>query len=701
MPKNSQANSQPIYYSEEYRNSLGRLIDLTKAQESRLKKKLKREVLEWIDDASGLHERLQRWNDLVDNVVEETDYPFEGASNVHIQVIAIYMKVYHSVLRRSILGAENIWNAQSDDESLADFIPQVEENLNYKARNVWNISEAISDVIWTTCRDTLGVMQIPYVEQYEENVSDFVLVSNDQEFLQEFPPDDPGIDKQEWESWRQRVGTEATDENPVEIPITYDKVIYRGPKGEVIDLADFVIFPATAKSIEREFARGHGHRFYMRRGEIKRKLNDGIWFKDATERLLSKNRSGSEVSGYMKSKDQTEGLNRSGRSDDYEFFSLVYYCDLENDGVEKKYLLIYSREAEEIVSFIAYPYRMDFYVIFRIGKKPNRLPGFGVPESLDGTNEAIDTIFNQRINSRKISEIPTFKAKLEEGSDFDPESMNSTWKPGRIFWMKNPEAFQQFIVQPTDLRGSMEEQRILMTISSLDMGVEPFSFSGNAMDGDKDAPGNKTAMLINQSNLRMDDPLEELRTSIGKVGDVCVSHEYQFGPAQVQYVSRLEGNDWKSQSFSKRVLRSGIKMKMGGINVIMNPDYEFKKWYSYYQALTPDPMIGQRAKSRWELLMRAMRAGRVDGREKILPTLQELDQERIEVQKRAILRMAQQKAAQDQQNVDLKKEQLKRIIKSKIGQNDLAIRAHKQKESMVKDLVVAGAGNGNWNAAAR
>lgn len=665
--------STPIYLSEEYRNSLGRLLDLTDDQMEKLRKRVKKDYDEWKSNTSELHSSLRRWNDLVEGVMEQTDYPFEGASNLHIPLIAIYMKVYHSILRRSILASDSIWYAEADpeaDESLDQFLPQIEENLNYKARAKWNIAESISDVIWTTERDTLGILHVPYVEEYEEGVTDVVYVHSLEDFLQEFPPDDPTLTKQEWDEWAAVVQANATEENAVEIPIVYDKEIYRGPKGEIVELADFVIFPATAKSICRTDCHGFGHRFWMRREMVHVKRREGVWYDEAVEDFLEKTQKGSEASDYMRSKDEIEGLTRSSKAKEYEFVSLVYRIRFKGDKTERKLLLVYAPGCDVVMSVINFPYRRDHYALFRIGKKPNRLLGDGIPKDLEDLNEEIDTQHNQRINSRKIGEVPSFKARKSAQKDFDPTAYENAWKPGVIFWLDDPEAFDQFKVQPADFRSSMQEEQNSMQVSSLLAGVEPFSFSGNAMPDNPDAPGNKTNMLIQQANLRMDDPLSELRIGVEDVGSICLSHEYQFGPAHVTYMRNNDQNRGERMMFPKRILRKGINIKMFGITVRLNPEAEFQKWYAYYAALSKDPIIANRNKSRWYLLMTALKNGRVEGREKILPTLEELDQEQIEVQKQAMMQMAQEQQMAQAQAMQEKKKALVQGLQQKLKARD-------------------------------
>lgn len=668
LPKLDQKFSKVSHLSAEYRNSLGRLIKLTDAQRETLKKKLKRELTDWKDSRSGLERRLRKINDTIEGVVDETTYPFEGASNVHVPLALIYLKVYHSITRRSLLSTDSIWYSETEDDELMDFLPDIDDAMNYNARNKWNISEAISDVLWITPRDGLGALKISYVEDIKKNVRDVIYVSSIEDFDKEFPVEDETMSISQRQMWIEKVQAEATVENPVEIPIVYDKEIYKGPKAEVVELVDLVTFPATCKDISSDVCRGYGNRFYMRRGEIRKKIKDGVWYKDVTEEFLKNARQGSQVSNYMTSKDRIEGLNRAGKSDDYELFEVVYRWEIEKGKGEEEFLVTYSLEKDELLSCVQYPYRVDFFALFRIHRNPNRLVGRSIISEIEDIGESVDALHNQRINSRKIAEVPSFKGKKERKKDFDSEAEENQWKPGVIFWLEDPDSFIQFTVQPVNLESSMHEEQNYIFITGLITGVKPDLFSGSPATEDKDAPGNKTAFLIQQSNMRMDDPLSELRYGIEKVGEICLSHMYQFGPAQITYIRSNALGKKESGVIQKRILRKGVTIKTSGVTVTLNPETEFMRWFNYYKLMSQDPIIGQRVKSRWFMLMNALRAGRVQGKEKILPTLEELEQEEIEMRAKV---EKQLQFEQMQQLIQEAGEKKKEVINSAIKQKKL------------------------------
>lgn len=680
---------------DDYRKKLGELVELTDTQEKRLKAWLKKRIKEWRADTEDLHEQLKADNDLVEGVVMETDFPWEGASNVHVPVAEMYMEVYKCVEKRSILGADTLWEGETALDDLKDSLVDIEEMMNYKARHEWNIVECLSAVFWTTNRDGLGIIKCTWEEDYEKS-RDILIFTNEDEFLQTFPnPEQAGIDENTYmDYWEQAIT--ADDQFPLEVPVTFEKKKYVGCKGRVVEAVNFVIIPAWAPDIDHELCQGYGERYHTRGSVIRKKSANKFWYEDACKKVLSKKGKESSVSDYQQAQDEIEGLGRSNLTDNYELFEIVAMGRIDgetdddgNPNEEEKFLLTYSDEHDELLQCIYYPYRVDFYSLFKINERPNRLYGRSIPTRVRDMNDEIDTQHNQRINTRTIGTVPSFKGQKSKKTDIDAELNESKWKPGRIFWLDDFNAFDQFKVQPTDLGESMNEEENDFKILDLYLGSAVSLLSGGAAAGDPSAPGNKTAMMIQQSNLRMDDPLSELRPGVSKLGNICLSHLYQFGPPIIEWQSEVGSAKGRTiqetKSIHKKYLRQGITMVMAGITVTQNAEAEMAKEAQIHGMLMQEPLYAQNAQLRIEGLRDVLRAGRISGRNRKLPSAQEIQQSEIQLRQQA---MQQQQAQQAQAQQAQQQAMLKDRI-SKVRQG-LAIKSLAQKVAE-RNLAEAGA----------
>lgn len=681
LPSNS--TSLPVYLSKQYRDSLGALVEFSEDERKKICNRLKKELENYYQDTSELRNRLQDWNDRAENIVHDTDNPWPGCSNVSIPLIPTFIKVFHSVECRSILGADNIWFIETDEEGLMDSVPEIEAELNYNARSVWNISDCFRDVFYATNRDGLSAMQVPYVEEYEPNQKDILVIVSLQHFLEEFPdPQSAGLSEQGWQEFYNEA-MNASEDDPLIIPVVFDKCVYRGPKGEVVELADFIIFPATAKDISKRDCRGYGKSYPLRKGMVRQMRDEGLWYKDSCNKFLKWSKKGSEQDSLTASKDWIEGVGRGDSADDHRFQEVVYWMPQRAGKPERKMLLTYHLESNTLMAAIDYPYRVDFYALFRIEKRPNRLLGVGIPASLMDIADIVDTSFNQRINSRTISHVPSFKMARSVSNYLDMNAEENRFKPGVVFYLNDQDfdKFEQWKIQPVDMGESQAEEKNLFSICDLYMGSATSLLSGKVDPKDANAPGNKTAMLIGQSNARMEDPLSELRYGVEKVGEICASHQYQFGPAMIKYVVDMGQGRKEIKYMSKAILRKGLKFKMQGITVLLNPEQEFQKWYGYYQAAIADPAIAQDTPRRLDMLRMAYRQGRVPNWDRYIPTAEEAQMQQVQQTKMALQQMMaerqqqQMKMAQDRAKQEMQQAQdvvKRKALAQKMAEQNLA-----------------------------
>ena len=610
----------PLAYSEEYQRALGSLIELSDEQKKKLVKKLSREIENWKTDTAELHKTLQDWNDILEGVIEETDYPYEGAPNIHIDLIGICMKIYHTIATRSILGQREIWyGITSADSDVADmWVDKVEEMVNLKAEFDWNVKEGMRDAFYCAARDGLSGLKIPYAEDYER-VKEVIYIESIDQLVEEFggSMEESGLSEDELQELVARVQAEASPESPVELLIEYDKPVYVGPKAYLIERVNLVTFPANAKSQEKEDCRGYGDRYWINKNEVERKGKDGVWYKDAVDKLLKKKKY-DEASDYDKSRDEIVGIGEEGAKDKIEFFELVVWDDIDDDGKEERYLVTFTYENKKLMAVMEYPYRVNYVALFRREKRPGQLDGRSIVGELEYINDQIDHRHNSRTISMDITNIPSFKAKKSAKKDFDPYAEENRWRPGVTFWLDDPEAFEQFRVQPVDYGQSMAEESNLMRLGSLIIGFDIYTFSGQAMSDDPDAPGNKTAMMIEQGNLRMQNVLEELRFGVDQVAAIILSHLYQFGPAQLSYKTITDEGKTKTVTIPKRVLRS-LTLRMRSPNVSINADDELKRLMFIRQLLLSEPTIAANTQKRVSLLKKVVSKANIYGMDKILP----------------------------------------------------------------------------------
>jgi hypothetical protein len=649
------------------------LLDLTEKQKARIRRTLSDEIEAWESDAGELQDKLKHWYDLSEGIIDETDEPYPNAYQTHIDLIGIYLKVYASIEKRSILGPETLWFSETDPEhdELQDQLPDIDNMMNYKARAEWNIAESIGEVMPLANRDGLGILKIPHVEQTEE-VEDKIILTSESDFFVEFPgPADAGLSRTDWETLHQLVLEKASEETPIEVPIEYERINYFGPKAYIVERANFVTFPANARSLDKEYCRGIGDRFYIRREEVRDKMDKGEWYKDACKEFLRKTKKNPpEGSEYRTNQESISGINRGDQTDDHEFYETSYWMRIDFKGNEKRYVFIYSKEHNILMFAKMYWYRAkNYYALFRIERRANQIDGKSIVGQLEFINEEIDLLHNMRVQGWQISNIPSFMMETSLNRDLDMDADENLWRPGVVFHLPPGtfDKFRQFDVRATDQGQTMQEERDLFKVAALIMGIDAFLASGRPSPDDPDAPGNKTELLVNQGNIRMEDPISELRYGVEDAGEICMNHLYQFGPAEIEFIGQ-EGNRNKTKHVSKRLFRTGIRLKMQGVSVVMNSENEFNKWIQRWSIAIREPLIAKNAKYRIEPLRMAFKAGRVPNADRYVPSVEEAEQENIDNAKMAILQLQQEQQQQQAEAAQAQAQAQEEAKRQAIGQ---------------------------------
>lgn len=597
----------------------GDLLALDAATKTGLEKFCHKAIESWISSAGSHHANLRRWNDLLEGVMEETNFPWDGCSQLHVPVVAIHVVTLHSVIARSMLTVDPLWHVRTLDNGIRSQAADIEEAISYKAKSELNLIEAFRDVMYTTCRDGLGWLQMIWAHETEK-VETVLRVSSVDEFIKEVPePEAAGMTPEQYEEMKVRIQMSASVEAPYEVRVHIDRVDYSGPKAYVVDEADMVRAPMTAPTLKD--CRVYGKKYSERIEVVKKGVSEGKYWKDAVSSWAIRNKTKSDDS-WKKAREAIEGIasDNTDFADDRELFNLVVRYEMKGYG-ECKLLVTYSHDQKKVLGAVKYPYTRDCYIPFRIIRRPGRMIGVSVPERLEELNTEIDASVNYEINSNAIELAPLFKGKKAKKKDLDLELEENWIAPGKTIWLDDPTDFEQFKILANSKDASKSLRQELMRYGEMEIGPTQL-LSGKESMVDPDAPGNKTIALIQQSNMRIEDYINEFRLGFDEAGDMVVALYYQFGGGILSYQTK-EG---EVQEIQRDILRGRPKMSAHGVTANMSPEVEFNKAMQWFQVLMPIPDIGGNPIRRRELISRLMVSGRIPNREALLPSNMEAEE---------------------------------------------------------------------------
>lgn len=616
-------------------NSYRKLITLTDEELMRVKKLLKDGYNEWKENTRYQNNKLRTAIDRMEGISEAKDYPWPNSSNLNIPYTEIQILIASDIVGSTIIDNDPVYFIREmlparKDHPEEKVDPKLESWWNWVFKKQLNLVDESRMVIFLSFRDPLAVMVIDWVVETEKQVS--VQVFETVEDLQRRFADGPtaGVSQDAYDKWMGQLGIMH---EPIELEITEDVVVYRGPKARVVELKDLVRWPVACPSLK--YTQFHGDQFRERRPFFKTRVRLDQFYKTETEEMLKGNAKNSPIDDIAQQLDTIEGISSNRKTpDEYDCIRGNLRIDLKDTGEEKLYYVVYNPEHDRLLRMERFPYwhnRIN-YIPYRIRRKPNRLLGRCFMDMLYDLNEEINTQHNQRIDSRTITTVPTFKVNANE-SDLIArmERKDGYFYPGQKWVMQNINTGMEMLETKVDFMGTLQEEQNLFQIGDMLTGTASSGArSGMAEKKDPRASGKKQQAQIGQSNQRIDGYIRELAPSMSEVAYQGIDLYYQFAPSKVlEYQSYDETTQaWVTNEIDRVKLRNrNMTIEVSRTSVLDSPDAILQRAFTDYQVWKDEPLIGQNLQRRWFLVRDTLFAERKRNPAQLLPPLKQVLEE--------------------------------------------------------------------------
>jgi hypothetical protein len=133
-------------------------------------------------------------------------------------------------------------------------------------------------------------------------------------------------------------------------------------------------------------------------------------------------------------------------------------------------------------------------------------------------SEVVSTLKRQTLDSNTIANVPTFKANFADKQWFERTYQTMKFEPGKTFWMRNPGNFESFQTKAIDISAQLRLIQFEQQEAEMVDGASRSLF-GQPLPEDPEAPGVKTAMLLQQSNFTVNQFIKNLIPSIEEAFD--------------------------------------------------------------------------------------------------------------------------------------------------------------------------------------
>jgi len=603
-----------------------RAIKLDPDKKQKCEFELDRIIGEWEDSRSPFNQKLREWNDLAEGVTKVSDFPWRGASQLHVPYPKIKMREIRSAINRTTFRPIPFLMARyagPDElyEKSRDSVKDIQDFLEDKIKNDTNVHRTLKEGINPVTRDGTAVVQVVW-ETDLERVNDFKLYSTVDEFITDYPTaNDAGVSEERF----SEIIDQLSQQKGVELAFEMDLPIYDGPKGYLVPAIDFVHWPVYVPQI-KDLAL-HGKRVWLTDYQIEDYHTSGKF--ESEDDVQAVIRTGGDVreDQLTSSRDNIEGISREvGTSKEYECYELCWRKDLDGDGVKEKYLVNFARKAKKILRIEKYPIRKgkSTYFLLRFIVRDGRLLGMSLMDDISDLSLEADTIHRMRINSRTITHVPSFKAKNSAKGKFDPSRHDLSFYPGVTFWVDDVESIKQFEIKPVDLSGSVDEETLLYQLMDLVTGASS-GLSGQSNPLDPRAPARKQSELLRQSTNRLDDYVENLVDVFSDIGMFMLDLYYQYGPDRIKYyVSNESGELIQKEIERSKLYNPNVRFVVNGTSVFLNPDSEFDRNKEIMALSLGNPVTAQNPRILSEMQRRLLESARIKDERALLPNKEEL-----------------------------------------------------------------------------
>jgi len=507
-------------------NLYSQQVELTEEQREKLCKELYNDIDRALEDKDSLVQEIEEYKKAIYLEPDEDEKvsPWDGASNYCDMLTSNQIKILQSSVNNAML-IDPIWIVSTPFEQ--EYEMYLDDGLNYYANNYMEIQTKLKDVIGLALEEATSFCEV-YDVTSTRNLKMKQEYFGIEEFVNAYPsPKSAGLELKEYNQVLEDVADKIDELGSVtidvEVPTTETKL-----KLDVYSVDETVIIPFNATDIDT--CQGVFFVLKMTNNDLKRysKEVEGVSFFDpeAVEKTLEFVPERDEP--YLRSEENTRNrmnIDTSQYDDTCErnIFKGVYYFELDEEVGPEEFYIYFAWNEKQILRIEKFERIMGERSISVFTPIPVHRMIFGrnIAKDLKPTQELASTLWNMIIDNQAIGNKPFFKADLKEKTN--PNSTLSRGgdsldiSPGKIFYLESPSDLTQFPISPMDINTAIKSLTFLYRVSETNTGATSLQ-SGKESPTDPNAPGNKTAMLINESNKRINEVIGAIRRSLQRLG---------------------------------------------------------------------------------------------------------------------------------------------------------------------------------------
>lgn len=656
----------------------GRLQQLSEDQLERLQKHVKKLLKNARRESEPLRKKLVKCSDLLEGIVEETNFPFEGASNVTLRAAAGLARTFEATFNPALyadteLFAPDIDPGAEQELGLGDAasLTKLQEGFNHSFSRKYNGLKTLKTGTIPAFRDGTFLVNGSW-ERIVQRVNDQRTYRSYEEFKKDYP--DAASSKIEAEKYADLADFFLIEGQDAELIVkfSHNHVQFDGIEYRQLLRTKFLLYPTTSLKLER--AEMYGAMFDMGKEELKRRAKKGEFYKDQVETAI-KRKGTLGVDSWDKNRLYVEGfVTPDPDSAPLRLGSFVVKFDLDKDGVVEQYHVTGISEGDTFIVIACRPYDLRHnipdVIPFRLVARDHAFDGISMVSDGEDMFNQIDTLFRHDNNVMMLTTSPIFMADQSLKETLDMGRAENVIRPGVTYWVPDiNKAMKQLEVMDVAAASGDNNTKLSIIGRFLEMliGVSQGE-SGQSSPSDPRAPAAKTTLLLMQAGKRTDRCLDEWCESLPDLARLHGTLLYQYSGESDYKFTDQKG---QSQSFPLKVLADPrLRWVARRRSVTLTPEFALQRLQTLLQTyMGIKPLIMQGDPIAMEIWNRTVRNSGEPAAEKMLMDPQQAPE------------MAA-RALQQQMQMFLKQAHMKAIAK---GEEKLATESAKQLVGILAD----------------
>jgi len=563
---------EDAYKSSKHTLPEKKLIELTNI--------VKRQYDSWDEGFGPMRTNLKELNKLMEGNLDKTDFPFgeEASSQIDLRLAAEKFRSLSSNYRRTVFAGKQLTVAKLNPGSKINgaLRNKIEAAENWTISELSNLEDTLKDTDLPCFRDGTALIYGEYLREAETGV-DCEVYSNLNAFQADYPDaETAGVSEKKYDEIVSLLNEpEEEGIEPLEVRVEYeiDFVSKNGPKYTLLPLYNFIFYPFFPDKIKDLSM--YGYEYKEQRAKFLEKKKHGYYIKEAIEDMVFKPGDTTYEDEWDQARDEVEGI-QGDYKEAYKFARIIIKADLNDDKRPEYYKVIYWPENRKIIRVEKYNVRRNIPCIvpFKFLGRDGRLLGISLLNDGKDLFGEINALHRDRSNKRRLTSQITMiapdsmKDTLGDLYEFDPGS--TLWTPDALF--EAGQVPRQFVLQNLDNSDYKDEEYSIRFLEGL---IGPSAgMSGQESMSDPSAPGNKTAMLLQRSDYRVIDLIDEWKRSIDDIVSLNNALLHQNYKSKIQFINQ-DGED--DDIDTSLLISEMIKFRLKAITVPLSPEVEMSR----------------------------------------------------------------------------------------------------------------------------